>query len=55
MHLIGNVVPSLVDRATYQGKQVYVIAVPSEAWVVGLDCTATHPDLITSVSLTGAP
>lgn len=55
LHLTGNVLPTLVDRATYQGKPVYVIVVPSKAWVVGLDCTAARPDLITSVSLTAAP
>lgn len=53
LHLTGNTVPRLVDEATYAGKPVYVIAVSNRAWVVGRGCTATHPELITSVSLTG--
>jgi hypothetical protein len=51
--LTGNVSPSLVDRATYEGKPAYVIAVPSQAWVVGLDCTAGNPALITTIRLPG--
>ncbi|HEY7264522.1 MAG TPA: hypothetical protein VH589_23950 [Trebonia sp.] len=51
LHLTGNVRPSLVDRATYQGKPAYVIAVPDRVWVVGLGCTASDPDLITSAPL----
>ena len=51
--LIGNVPPSLVDRATYQGKPAYVIAVPTRAWVVGLGCTASNTALITSIRLPG--
>lgn len=54
MRLTGNVPPVLVDRATYQSEAVYVIAVPDEAWVVGMDCSATHPMLITSVQLTAS-
>jgi len=46
--LTGNEPPSLVDRATYEGRPAYVIAVPARAWVVGLDCTA-----ITSIPLPG--
>ena len=46
--LAGNEPPSLVDRATYEGRPAYVIAVPARAWVVGLDCTA-----ITSIPLPG--
>jgi len=52
MHLTGNVAPVLVDRATYQSESVYVIAVPGEAWVVGMGCSATDPRVITSVPLT---
>jgi len=52
MHLTGNVSPMLVDRATYQSESVYVIAVPDEVWVVGVDCSAANPRLITSVPLT---
>jgi len=55
LSLTGSVTPSLVDRATYEGKPVYVIAVPDRAWVVGRGCTASHPDVIASVALTGAP
>jgi hypothetical protein len=51
--LTRNVPPSLVDRATYQGKPAYVIAVPTRAWVVGLGCTASNPALITSIRLPG--
>jgi len=53
--LTGKVTPSLVDQAFYQGKPVYVIAVPNHAWVVGRGCTASHPAVIASVSLTAAP
>lgn len=51
LHLTGQVRPSLVDRATYQGKPAYVIAVPNWAWVVGTGCTASNPELIASVGL----
>jgi hypothetical protein len=54
MHLTGNAPPVLVDRATYQSEPVYVIAVADRAWVVGVDCSAAHPVLITSVQLTAA-
>jgi hypothetical protein len=49
MHLTGDVLPALVQRATYQAEPAYVIAVPDRAWVVGLACTASRPALITSV------
>ena len=51
LHLTGQVRPSLVDRATYEGKPAYVIAVPNWAWVVGTGCTASNPELIASVGL----
>lgn len=51
LRLTGNVVPSLVDRATYEGQPAYVIAVPGHAWVVGLNCTAADPALLASVDL----
>jgi hypothetical protein len=51
LHLTGQVQPSLVDWATYQGKPAYVIAVPDHAWVVGPDCTASDPHLIASIGL----
>lgn len=51
----GGARPSLVERAFYQGKSAYVIAVPSKVWVVGLGCTASNPKLITSVPLTSTP
>lgn len=54
LHLTGNVPPSLVDRATYQGKPAYVIAVADRAWVVGLGCTASDPELVTSIALPAA-
>ena len=53
LRLTQNVPPSLVDRATYQGKPAYVIAVQARAWVVGLGCTASNPELITSIPLAG--
>jgi hypothetical protein len=51
LHLTGQLRPSLVDRATYQGKPAYVIAVMNWAWVVGTGCTASNPELIASVGL----
>jgi hypothetical protein len=51
LHLTGQMRPSLVDRATYQGKPAYVIAVTNWAWVVGTGCTASNPELIASVGL----
>jgi hypothetical protein len=52
-HFTGDTQPQLVDRATYQGTPAYVIASTSRVWVVGLGCTATKPELITSVPLAG--
>jgi hypothetical protein len=49
----GGVTPRLVDQATYDGTAAYIIAVPSQVWVVKLGCTAADPQEITSVSLTG--
>ena len=46
-----NVLPKLVDQATYDGKAAYVIAVSDHAWVVGPGCTASNPDVIASVVL----
>ena len=51
--LTDGAAPSLVDRASYDGIAAYIIAVPTKAWVVGLDCTAADLHEITSVSLTG--
>jgi hypothetical protein len=51
LHLTGEVAPSLIDRASYQGTPAYVIATASKVWVVGLDCTAARPDVIASASL----
>jgi hypothetical protein len=44
-----------VDRASYDGKPAYVIVAANKVWVVGLACTATNPDLVTSVSLARLP
>jgi hypothetical protein len=52
-HVTSNAAPGLVDKASYEGKLVYVIAVPNRAWVVGRGCTAADPELITTVSLAG--
>jgi hypothetical protein len=54
LHLTNDQRPTLVDQASYQGKPAYVIAVSDRAWVVGRGCTASHPELITTVALTGA-
>jgi hypothetical protein len=51
LHLTDQDRPSLVDSATYQGKPVYVIAVPDHVWVVAPDCTASDPHLIRSIGL----
>lgn len=53
VHFTGGAAPHLLDRARYQGTPVYVIASASHVWVVGLDCTASRPDLIASASLGG--
>jgi hypothetical protein len=51
--LTGGLPPSLVDKASYDGKPAYIIAVPSQAWVVGLGCTAADTDVIARVPLKG--
>jgi hypothetical protein len=53
LKVTGGALPELVDRATYQGTPVYVIASSSRVWVVGLGCTAATPQVITSVPLAG--
>lgn len=53
LRLTDNALPRLVDRGTYAGSPAYVIASSSRVWVVGLGCTATHPELITSAPLAG--
>ena len=53
LRLTGGGLPKLVDRATYQGTPVYVIASSNRVWVVGLGCTATDPRLIASAPLAG--
>lgn len=55
LHVTGDVTPSLVDEATYQGRAAYVIAVPGRAWVVAPGCTASNPSVIASVALTATP
>jgi hypothetical protein len=55
LHLTDGAVPRLVDRATYQGEPVYVIASSTHVWVVGLGCTAAKTELIESVPLAGLP
>ena len=52
-HLTKGVMPTLVDRATYDGIPAYIIATSSRVWVVGLGCSAADTQLITSVSLSG--
>jgi hypothetical protein len=55
LHLTDGAVPRLVDRATYQGEPVYVVASSSHVWVVGLGCTAAKTELVESVPLAGLP
>jgi hypothetical protein len=52
LRVTGGVQPSLVDKAIYQGRPAYVIAVPARAWVVERGCTASHPAIIATVALT---
>jgi hypothetical protein len=49
----GGVTPRLVDKASYDGKPAYIIAVPSQVWVVGLGCTGAGTDVIARVPLKG--
>ncbi len=49
----GGDAPSLVDKASYDGIPAYIIAVPTQAWVVGRGCTAADTQLITRVPLKG--
>jgi hypothetical protein len=53
VHFTGGAAPLLIDQARYHGTPVYVIASESHVWVVGLSCTAAHPDLIASAPLGG--
>jgi hypothetical protein len=47
----------VVDTATYQGRQATVIIAPGaggaggKVWVVGPQCSASNPDIITQSSL----
>jgi hypothetical protein len=54
VHLTGNAAPQLVDRATYQGKAVYVIADGGRVWVVGRGCTAGNPEQIAKAALSAS-
>jgi hypothetical protein len=54
MRLTGDHEPALVDRANFDSHPAYVIAMPNHAWVVPLDCTATHTAVIESVALSPA-
>jgi hypothetical protein len=47
----GGVAPSLVDKASYDGVPAYIIAVPTEVWVVRRGCTAADTQLLTRVPL----
>jgi hypothetical protein len=49
----GGVAPSLVDEASYDGIPAYIIAVPTEVWVVRRGCTAENTQLLTRVPLKG--
>jgi hypothetical protein len=54
LHLTRDVSPEFVDRGTYQARPAYVFADADEIWVVGIDCTAARPALITAVRLGNA-
>jgi len=47
----GGVTPSLVDKASYDGIPAYIIAVPTEVWVVGRGCTAADTRLLVRAPL----
>jgi hypothetical protein len=47
----GGVAPSLVDKASYDGVPAYIIAVPTEVWVVRRGCTAADPQLVVRAPL----
>jgi hypothetical protein len=47
----GGVAPSLVDKASYDGIPAYIIAVPTEVWVVRRGCTAADPQLVVRAPL----
>jgi hypothetical protein len=49
----GDVAPSLVDKATYDGIPAYIIAVPTQVWVVRRGCTAADTQLLTRIPLNG--
>jgi hypothetical protein len=49
----GGAAPSLVDKATYDGIPAYIIAVPTQVWVVGRGCTAADTQLLTRIPLKG--
>ena len=51
--LTGGAAPSLVDKASYDAIPAYIIAVPTEVWVVRRGCTATETQLIVAVPLKG--
>lgn len=55
LSVTGGVQPALVDKAFYQGESAYVIATSDRAWVVGLGCTASNHELITSTRLPATP
>jgi hypothetical protein len=49
----GGAAPSLVDEASYDGIPAYIIAVPTEVWVVRRGCTAADTQLVARVPLKG--
>jgi perilipin-4 len=53
LKVTDGALPKLVDRATYRGTPVYIIATSTRVWVVGLGCTAAKPQVITSQPLAG--
>jgi len=51
--LTDGATPSLVDKASYDGAPAYIIAEPTQVWVVGLGCSAADTHLIVRIPLKG--
>lgn len=48
-------VATFIDLAQYQGRKAWIVASAERAWVTGTLCSASRPDLLTSISLTLSP
>jgi hypothetical protein len=49
----GGAAPSLVDKGTYDGIPAYIVAVPTQVWVVRRGCTAADTQLLARIPLNG--